>query len=183
MGRGRDDLHKVGLLGGDRQLGQPGLGPGEGGIEAPSGDRIALERLAGRLDLLLETGHEALALDPGRPNQLVPFATGGAAFFLGDPEGLRRPSLGLARLLQPVARLALGRPDRAQGGLERALRLGQARAGVGHDLAGQAQPFGDRERLAAAGQADRQVVGGTERLEVELDRGIAGGRRSCGRTP
>ena len=43
---------------------------------------------------------------------------------------------------------------------------------------GQAQPLGDREGLAAARQPDRQPVGRRQRLEVELDRRVAGpGRR------
>ena len=53
------------------------------------------------------------------------------------------------------------------------LALRQARPGVGHDLLGQAEPLGDRERLAAAGQADRQAIGRRERLEIELDRRVA----------
>ena len=44
----------------------------------------------------------------------------------------------------------------------------------------QAQPLGDREGLAAAGQADRQLVRGRQRLEVELHRGVAGPGRRVG---
>ena len=45
---------------------------------------------------------------------------------------------------------------------------------------GQPEPLGDRERLAAARQADRQAVGRRQRLEVELDRGVARARRRVG---
>ena len=46
----------------------------------------------------------------------------------------------------------------------------------------EAEPLGDRERLAAARQPDRQAVRRRERLEVELDRGVprAAGRVGVG---
>ena len=50
----------------------------------------------------------------------------------------------------------------------------QARAGVGDDAGVEAEPLGDRERLAAARQPDREPVRRRERLEVELDRRVAG---------
>ena len=55
--------------------------------------------------------------------------------------------------------------------------LGQPRAGVGDDRLGQAESLGDGERLAAAGQPDRQAVRRRQRLEVEFDRGVARPRR------
>ncbi len=84
---------------------------------------------------------------------------------------------------RPVERIAggpLGGLDRGQGRLERALRLGQPRAGVGDDGLGQPEPLGDREGLAAARQADRQAVGRRQRLEVELDGGVARPGRRVG---
>ena len=95
-------------------------------------------------------------------------------------EGLGRAQLGRPGAIERVAGRALGRLDRRQGRLERALRLGQPRAGVGDDRLGQAEPLGDREGLAAARQADRQPVRRRQRLEVELDRGVARPRRRVG---
>ena len=60
------------------------------------------------------------------------------------------------------------------------MRLGQARPRVVDDLLGQAEPLGDRERLAPAGQPDRQAVGRRQRLEVEFDRGVARAGRGVG---
>ena len=45
---------------------------------------------------------------------------------------------------------------------------------------GQPEPLGDGEGLAAAGQADGQPVGRRQRVEVELDRGVARPRRRVG---
>ena len=75
-------------------------------------------------------------------------------------------------------------PDRGQRRLER--RAAPRSAATGRrrrSPVGQPEPLGDRERLAAAGQADRQAVGRRERLEVELDRRRCARRRSCGRRP
>ena len=69
--------------------------------------------------------------------------------------------------------LALLLADRRERRLERLLVLREPAARVGDDRLGQAEPLGDRERLAAAREADRQAVGRRQRLEVELDRGVA----------
>ena len=73
--------------------------------------------------------------------------------------------------------LALLLADRRERGLERLLVLGEPAAGVGDDGRRQPQALGDRERLAAARQADREAVGRRQRLEVELDRRVARGGR------
>ena len=56
----------------------------------------------------------------------------------------------------------------------------QPAAGVGDDRVGQPEPLGDRERLRAARQADREPVRGRQRLEVELHRCVARRRRLVG---
>ena len=117
---------------------------------------------------------EPLGLGPGRPDRLVPLAPRAAALLVGGPQGLGRARLGGPRPVERLARLALGLADPGERLLERALVLGQARAGVGDDPGVEPEPLGDRERLAAAGQPDRQLVGRRERLEVELDRGVPG---------
>ena len=83
--------------------------------------------------------------------------------------------------VERLARLALGRLDRRQGRLERALRLGQPRPGVGRR-----SPSGRPSRSAIANAwlpPGRPIVSryvGLQRLEVELDRGVAGARRRVG---
>ena len=74
------------------------LGPGDGRVEARRGDRLALERLARRADLVAQVGDEALGLGPRRSNGLVPLAPRAR-------RRPRRPSRGLAR-----ARLGGPRP-------------------------------------------------------------------------
>ena len=133
-------------------------------------------RRAGRLD-------DPLGLGPGGADRLGPLAAGPAPLLLGDPQRVGRPQLGGPGAIEQVAGLGLGRPDRREGRLERALRLGQARARVGHDRLGQAEPLGDREGLAAAGQPDRQAIGRRQRVEVELDGRVASPRAWCARRP
>ena len=132
---------------------------------------------------LADARHEPLGLRARLHDGRLAVAPGAGALLLGVAERLDGPCLGQAGPLERVGRLALGLLDRGQRRLEVALRLGQPRAGVGDDRLGQAEPLGDRERLAPAGQADRQAVGRRERLEVELDRGVAAPGRSCGRRP
>ena len=119
-------------------------------------------------------------LGPGGADRLVAFAPRPAPFLLRGAERLGRPELGRARPVERLAGRALGRLERRERRLERLLRLGQAGAGVVDDVLGQPEPLGDRERLAAAGQADRQAVGRRQRLEVEFDRGVARLRRRVG---
>ena len=99
------------------------------------------------------------------PLRLVPRDADGSS----RPPGRRRSS-SAARRASPArssasrARssaslgLALGRLDRRQRRLERLLRLGQARPGVGDERLRQAEPLGDRERLGAA-RAARSSAG------------------------
>ena len=148
------------------------LGALERRVEGRRRDGLALERALRRLDLVTELVDETFRLRAGCPNGLVAFATCAATFLLGHPQGVGGACLGGPRALEGVARRALGFPDRGEGRLERALRLGQARPGVGHDRVRQPEPFGDRERLAAAGQPDRQPVRRRQGLEVELDCGV-----------
>ena len=149
------------------------LRPGDGVVERRRGQGLALERLARRATSVAQVLHDPLRLGAGRPDRLVAFAAGAAALLLGGPHRLGRAQLGDPGPLERLARLALGRLDRGEGRLERALRLGQSRARVGDDRLGQPEALGDRERLAAARQADRQPVGRRQRVEVELDRGVA----------
>src|SRR4029079_6248816 len=83
-----------------------------------------------------------------------------------------RPPLRLWRAGLRRRGLALGLADPCERRLERTLRLAQAGPGVGNQRLGQAESLGDGEGLRAAGQPDREVVRGAERLEIELDRGV-----------
>ena len=123
---------------------------------------------------------DPLRLEAGGPDRVVALLSGAAPFLLGDAQRLGRAQLGGPRAIERLAGLALGRLDRGQRRLERALRLGQARAGVGDDRLREPEPLGDGEGLAAAGQPDGQAVGRRQRLEVELDRGVACLRRRVG---
>ena len=120
------------------------------------------------------------ASSAGGPDRVVALLPGAAPLLLGDAQRLGRAQLGGSRAVERLAGLALGRLDRGQGRLERALRLGQARPGVGDDRLREPEPLGDREGLAPAGQPDGQAVGRRQRLEVELDRGVACLRRGVG---
>ena len=71
--------------------------------------------------------------------------------------------------------------DRRERRLELLLGAREPRTRVVDQPGRQAQPLGDGERLAGAGQADGQAVGRAERLQVELDRRVAGLRACCGR--
>ena len=142
------------------------------------GDRLALERLAGRRDLR-RAGRRRSARPrsgprgPPRRARAAPVAAPPAA---ACSASAARSSAARARSSASLVSPSVARID-GERRLERALRLGQPRAGVVDDRLGQAEPLGDRERLAAAGQADRQAVGRRQRLEVELDRGVARARR------
>ena len=142
-------------------------------VEALGGHRLALERPPRSVDLTADARHEPLRFRACLHDGRLAVAPGAGALFLGVAQRLDGPCLGQAGAFERVGGLALGLPDRGQGRLEVPLRLGQPRAGVGHDLLGQAEPLGDRERLAPAGQADRQAIGRRERLEIELDRRVA----------
>ena len=145
----------------------------DGFVEGGRGDRLALERGARGADLVAQALDDPLRLCPGRPDGLVAFAPRPTPLLLGEPQRVGGAYVGGARPVERGVRLAFGRLDRRQGRLERPLGLGQSRAGVVDDLLRQAEPLGDRERLAPAGQADRQSVRRRQRLEVELDRGVA----------
>ena len=159
---------------GRRQAIQALVDPAHRLVEGLDRDRLALEGPARGDDLVVHAGHEPLGIGSGGRDRRLPVGPGPGAFLLGGPQRLDGPCLGRAGPLERVGRLCLGLLDRGEGRLEVALRLGQARAGVGDDRLGQAEALGDGERLAAAGQADREPIRRRERLEVELDRRVAG---------
>ena len=134
------------------------------------------------LDVVAEVRHETLRLGPGGVDELVALATRPAAFLGGLPQRLRGPQLGGPGTIQRLAGLAFRRADPGKGLLERPFVLREARTGVGDDAGIQPESLRDRERLAAARQADREPVGRGQRFEVELDRGVAGavGRMGVG---
>ena len=138
---------------------------------------------ADRSDLVAQPIDDPVGLLARARHDLVAFTPGLAALLGCLPQRFGAADLRRAGAFERLARLALGRLDRGQGLLERTLRVRQARAGVRDDPVRQAEPLGDRERLAAAGQADRQPVRRRQRLEVELDGGVARARASCARTP
>ena len=135
------------------------LGPGDGGVERRRRDGLALERLAGRLDLVAEVGDEPLRLGPGGADRArrARAARGGA-----PRRPSRRASAARARPPGPARAPRSSRPrsrgsGRASprtpaGSRDRRDRASATIAGV------EPEPLGDRERLAAAGQADRQPV-------------------------
>ena len=149
------------------------LGPADRRVQGAGRDRLPLERPARLGELRPQVLDDLVGLDARGAHVLVALAPRPPAFLVRRAQRVGRPELRGAGAVEGLARLALGRLDRGQGRLERALRLGQARAGVLDDRSGQTEPLGDRERLAAAGQPDRQAIGRRQRLEVELDRGVA----------
>ena len=174
---------RLGRLG-RREAAERLLGAGDRGVEGRRGHRLALERLR-RSPATSSRGSSTSRSASARAARTASSRSRRARRRSSSAVAQR---LGRARLggpgpLERLARLALGLADRGERRLERALRLGQARAGVGDDRLRQPEPLGDRERLAAAGQPDRQPVGRRQRLEVELDRRVARRRASCGRTP
>ena len=124
--------------------------------------------------------HDAIGLQAGGANVLVPFAPGLATLLRRGSQRVGGPGLGREGAVERLTRLTLGRLDRGERRLERALRLGQARSGVVDDGFGKPEPLGDREGLAAAGQADREAIGRRQRLDVELDGGVARAGRRVG---
>ncbi len=162
---------------GCRQEAEPGLGTRDGVVEERSRDGLAFERLAGRRDLAAQVLDDPLRLGAGRTHSLVALAPCSTPFLLCVVERLRGTQLGRSRAVERLAGSALCRADRGEGRLERPLRFGQPRAGVVDDDIRQAEALSDGERLAATRQADRQPVGRAERVEVELDRCVAGSGR------
>ncbi len=67
---------------------------------------------------------------------------------------------------------SVSRMEASVASKERCASLRRDRASS-HDGRRQPQALGDGEGLAAAGQADGQAIGRGQRLEVELDRGVA----------
>ena len=134
-------------------------------------------------DLVAQLGDEPLGLGPRGPDRLVPLAPGAPALLLGRRSASTARSLGRPGPLERLGRLALGsRIDASVASNVRCVSVSRERASATIAVR-QPEPLGDRERLAAAGQADRQPVGRAERLEVELDRRVAAPPASCGRRP
>ena len=129
-------------------------------VEGRRGDRLALERLARRADLGPQVRRRSARPRSGRRATASSRSRRARrrSSWAARSASAARSSAARARSSASLG-LALGRLDRGERRLERLLRLGQPRAGVADDLLGQPEPLGDRERLAAAGQADRQAVG------------------------
>ena len=134
-------------------------------ISATSASIAPIDRSAWRR----ASARTALPLRPRTPSLL-----------LGLVERRPRLPLGLARARLGLADARPGVADRGQRGLELLLGARQPGARVRDELGGEPEPLGDRERLARAGQADREPVGRRERGDVELDRGVAGLGRVVG---
>ena len=131
-------------------------------------------------DLGAQVIHEALRLRPRGGDRRLTLAPCAAPLLLGDPLGLRRLDLRGSRPVEHRPGLHVRRADRRERLLEGDLALGQPAAGIRDDRRRQAEPLGNRERLAPAGQPDPEAIRGAERLQVELDGGIADAGRRVG---
>src|SRR5207244_10214452 len=129
------------------------------------GHGLALQRPAGLADLAAQIVDQALALFTGGPDEVFPLGSCPAPLLVSLAERLRGPQLGCPRSIERLARLVLRHPDPGQRFLEGALILREARAGVRNDRRIEAESGGDRERLAATRQADRQPVRRRQGLE------------------
>ena len=161
------------------------LRPGHGLVEARRGDRLALERLAASPRTSSRRPlDEPLRLRPGRADRLVALPPGPPPLLLGGAQRLGRPA---PRRRAPGRAPRRSRPrspgcDASVASNDRWVSDSRERASSTIVL-GQAEPLGDRERLAAARQADRQPVG-----RRRASRGRTRPRRcappaSCGRRP
>ena len=103
---------------------------------------------------------------------LLALAPGTGSLFLGLATRRAGARLRLGRARQRILGRLLRLPDRRERPLELLLRLAQPRAGILDQRRRQAEPLGDREGVGGARQADLQVVGRAQRLQVELDRGV-----------
>ena len=131
-----------------------GLGAGDRRVDRRDRDRLALERPTCRPDVVPEIGDDPLGLRPRSPDQLVAFAPGAASLLGRFTESHGCPFFGVARPVQRLAGLALGRPDPGERLLERALVLAETRPGIGDDL--QAEP--SRSAIANARLPSRPIV-------------------------
>ena len=151
------------------------LRPGDGRVDRRRRHGLALERPARRRGPRRAGRRRAAPPPSGPPARPRPArAAPGAAPRRRLAERLGRPLLGRLGTVERLARLALRLADPRERLLERPLVLGQPRPGVGDDRRVEPEPLGDRERLAAAGQPDREPVRRRERLQVELDRRVPG---------
>jgi hypothetical protein len=135
--------------------------------------RFLREQPAYRCNLGTDLGERGIGLTTSlglRPFTLAPRCS---TLLFRLAVSLARSLFGNCRAIESVGRRGLCGLDRGQRLLELLLGHGQARSGIGHQLRAQAQALGDLERVARAGQADRQVVSRTQRVEVELHRRIA----------
>ena len=127
---------------------------------------------------------DPLRLGAGGADRLVALPPGAAPLLLRRRAAPRsraaRPTR--ARSSASLVSPSVARIEASVASNERCVSVRRERASATIAL-GQAEPLGDRERLAAARQPDRQAVGRRQRLEVELDRGVARRRASCGRRP
>ena len=124
---------------------------------------------------------DPLRLGAGRLDRLVALAAGPPPLLLGDPQRARRSRSSAARARSSASLVSpsVVRIEASVASNERCDSVRRERASATIGL-GQPEPLGDREGLAAAGQPDRQAVGRRQRLEVELDRGVAHARRRVG---
>ena len=152
-------------------------------IERRGRDGLPIERLARRGHLGPQVGHDPLRLGARGADRLVALLAGAPPLLLGGPQRLGRPQLGVPRPVQRLARLALGRPDRGQGRLERALRSRSA-ASARRSRSPRAGPAARRSRTPGCRPAGRSSAG----RSATASRGRTRRRRCaprawCGRTP
>ena len=125
-GRFRPVLH-------GREPGGDGLRPVDRRVQRAGRHGFPLERPTRLGELRPQVFHDTIGLQTGRANVLVPFAPGLATLLRRGPQRVGGPGLRCERAVERLARLTLGRLDRGERRLERALRLGQARSGVVDD--------------------------------------------------
>ncbi len=152
-------------------------------VEAPLGERLALQRPPDARDLGVEVrppGRSASARTCAERS--VSLAPGPRALLLGLARASRRAPPRRGHAPGPRPSRACWRLDRCE--CRPRTPAARATAASGHRRPGsaaQAQTLGDGERLARARQADREVVGRAERLQVEVDRGVHRAAACCAR--
>ena len=87
--------------------------------------------------------------------------------------GLRPPGGPALRAGAPRRRPRVRRGSRRAGSRTRSARARAGRSARSRTLVVEPKPPRNRDRVRLPGQADRQVVGRAQRLEVEFDRGVS----------
>ena len=161
-----------------RQAAGDRLGPGDAASRRRGRDRLALERRR----VAASSSRRSATTRPASSRAARTASSRSrarAALLLGHPQAsAARASAARASSASLVSPSA-SRIAASVASNERCASVRRERASV-DDRLGQAEALGDRERLAAARQADGQPVGRRQRVEVELDRGVAGTGRRVG---